>query len=361
MKVAQILPRLDAGGVERGVVDLNREFARRGIDSVVISSGGAWAAKIEEDGGAHFHSEVASKNPLTAPARALRLRALLAQIAPDIAHIRSRVPAWLFRFANRKLGLPAVSTLHGLNRRGRYSRAMVDFARVICPSAAALAHAKNVLGADETKLRLAPRGIDLAHFDPAAVDAAAARARRGWDGRVVALSVGRLGRGKGHDIFIRAVRRARETKPALLGVVVGGGDPRALSALAALADSESIVFVGAQKDMRECYAAADLVVSAARKPESFGRTMAEALAMNKPTLAAAHGGALDIVRPPNDGAFFAPENEEELSRLLAAFDPAPRVGLREGIIARFSLAQMTQKTIAVYEEVLAEKSRADAD
>ena len=358
MKVAQILPRLDAGGVERGVVDLNREFARRGIDSVVISSGGAWAAKIEEDGGAHFHSEVASKNPLTAPARALRLRALLAHIAPDIAHIRSRVPAWLFRFANRKLGLPAVSTLHGLNRRGRYSRAMVDFARVICPSAAALAHAKNVLGADETKLRLAPRGIDLAHFDPAAVDAAAARARRGWDGRVVALSVGRLGRGKGHDIFIRAVRRARETRPALLGVVVGGGDSRAL---ADLADSESIVFVGAQKDMRECYAAADLVVSAARKPESFGRTMAEALAMNKPTLAAAHGGALDIVRPPIDGAFFAPENEEELSRLLAAFDPAPRVGLREGIIARFSLAQMTQKTIAVYEEVLAEKIRVDAD
>ena len=67
------------------------------------------------------------------------------------------------------------------------------------------------------------------------------------------------------------------------------------------------------------------------------------------------------MRAPIDGAFFAPENEEELSRLLAAFDSAPRVGLREGIIARFSLAQMTQKTIAVYEEVLAEKSRADAD
>ena len=33
MRVVQLLPALDEGGVERGVVELNREYVSRGIAS----------------------------------------------------------------------------------------------------------------------------------------------------------------------------------------------------------------------------------------------------------------------------------------------------------------------------------------
>ena len=40
MRVVQLLPELNEGGVERGVVELNREFVKKGITSFVISLGG---------------------------------------------------------------------------------------------------------------------------------------------------------------------------------------------------------------------------------------------------------------------------------------------------------------------------------
>ena len=112
MHILQILPALDEGGVERGTVELNREFVRRGHVSTVISSGGRMVSTVEREGGRHVTLEVKSKNPLTALARAAALRRALVAIQPDLIHFRSRVPGWLVRLANRSLRLPVVSTVH---------------------------------------------------------------------------------------------------------------------------------------------------------------------------------------------------------------------------------------------------------
>ena len=67
MRVIQLLPELNEGGVERGTVELNREFVQQQHESIVISRGGILADTIEKDGGRHLHFDVCSKNPLTAP------------------------------------------------------------------------------------------------------------------------------------------------------------------------------------------------------------------------------------------------------------------------------------------------------
>ena len=113
MRIVQILPSLNDGGVERGVVDSNRLYVRAGHESIVISAGGKRVAQIEADGGRHVTLDMRSKNPLTAPWRAWALRRALREIRPDIVHFRSRVPGWLTLWANRPLGLPTVSTMHG--------------------------------------------------------------------------------------------------------------------------------------------------------------------------------------------------------------------------------------------------------
>ena len=40
MRIVQVIPELNEGGVERGVVELNREFVKLGIESYIISNGG---------------------------------------------------------------------------------------------------------------------------------------------------------------------------------------------------------------------------------------------------------------------------------------------------------------------------------
>ncbi|MDT8423606.1 MAG: glycosyltransferase, partial [Desulfuromonadales bacterium] len=95
MKIVQLLPELNEGGVERGVVELSRELVKRGHESIVISNGGKQARQIALDGGEHIQLDLCSKNPLTAPIRILKLRRCLRELNPDIIHARSRVPAWL--------------------------------------------------------------------------------------------------------------------------------------------------------------------------------------------------------------------------------------------------------------------------
>jgi glycosyltransferase involved in cell wall biosynthesis len=92
------------------------------------------------------------------------------------------------------------------------------------------------------------------------------------------------------------------------------------------------------------------VVSSSKKPESFGRSVAEALALNTPVVATDHGGVLDIIIEAENG-FFYPVGE---SRILAEYIEKCRGLEFDGyryISEYFSLGQMVDKTLQVYEEV----------
>ena len=314
-----MLPALNIGGIERGVVDLSRELVRHGWDSIVLSAGGELARRIDDDGGRHIIFDCAAKNPFNAPIRAWRLRRLLQQLEPDIIHIRSRVPAWLLRF----VGAPCstVSTFHGLYKVGRYSSRMAAADKVICPSTAVFEHVSRHYGTPDERLAVIHRGVDLEYFDPQKADIEFCRRFRQkhhLENAVIASIVGRLSALKGHDIFIRAIARAKQKIPGLVGLIVGdSGKISRLSRLKTLAAElgigEHLRFVGAQKQMREFYHLSDFVISASRQPEAFGRTVAEALAMERPVIAPAHGGALDIIRDGENGYLVPPADDAALS------------------------------------------------
>jgi glycosyltransferase involved in cell wall biosynthesis len=170
MHIVQLIPSLNEGGTERGVVDLNREFVRRGIQNTVVSSGGKLATQIVEQGGRHIVCDVKSKNPLTFPLRVLKLRKILRDLSPDILHVRSRVPGWLVRFANMPLGVPVVSTVHGFNTVNGYSRIMVRAERVIGASEAMRSYLRQHYGITDERFRLIPRGMDAEGFNPEKLD-----------------------------------------------------------------------------------------------------------------------------------------------------------------------------------------------
>ena len=277
-----------------------------------------------------------------------------------VLHARSRVPAWLCRFANTKLRLPFVTTVHGFNSVSRYSAIMTQGDRVIYGSAAIRDYILKNYPVEESKLRYVPRGVDTGYFAPEKADRSFMedfRRTHGLEGRYVITIVGRITEWKGHDTFIRALAEVRKQHPEAVGLAAGGvaaGKEDYFGTLQQLAaeTGADIRFAGSQSKIREIYALSDLVVSAASsKPETFGRTAAEALAMDKPVIASAHGGSLDIVLDGVNGFLFPPGNSAALAaRILDALRFDFR-DLRGHIERNFSLQHMTDTELAVYREL----------
>ena len=361
MRIVQLLPELNEGGVERGVVDFNRELVQRGHDSIVISAGGRLAAQIEADGGCHLLCEVASKNAFSAWPRVLQLRRLLRELQPDIVHARSRVPAWLAWLANRPLGLPFVTTVHGFNSVNAYSKVMTYGDRVICVSGAIREHVKKHYNVPEEKLRVIPRGIDLEQFDPEHLDQAFMaefRQRYQLQRRCVISSVGRVTQLKDYETLIAALVALKPQMPELTGLIVGGVREDKQDYFARLqaqvqqaGAADYIHFTGSQSKVAEIYALSTVVVCSSKKPESFGRAAAEALAMNVPVVASGHGGMLDIVRVDQTGYLFNPGDAATLAARLQQAAARSWSGLRPFVEENFSLEQMVAKTLSVYAEL----------
>jgi glycosyltransferase involved in cell wall biosynthesis len=366
MKILQILPSLDDGGVERGTVDSNRLYVTAGHESWVISAGGKRVVEIERDGGKHITLDVKSKNPLTALPRMLALRKAIKQIQPDIIHFRSRVPGWLTLWANatRPLRLPVVSTLHGLNHPCFYSSVMVRADRVICVSTAGLNFVKeNYPWVPDDKLKIIPRGVDIDFFSPDALN-------KTWmdtfirehnlAGKFIATAIGRVSALKGIDTLVRAIAELKDTHPDCVALIVGGpqkNQERVMEELHTLAAelgvSDRIHFVGSQRAIPEIAALSNVVCSCnTKKPESFGRTVAEALAMNTPVIAAKHGGVLDIIRDGIDGYFYTPGNATELAQAIIKVKTTPFGDLRTHIAENFTAECLAKTTLALYEDLL---------
>jgi glycosyltransferase involved in cell wall biosynthesis len=202
MRIVQLIPELNQGGVERGVIELNRELVKRGHQSIVISAGGKLAPQIDIDGGQHIQLDVCSKNPLTFFTRVLKLKTILLKLQPDILHARSRVPAWLCRFANKTLKIPFVTTVHGFNSVSKYSEIMLKGQRVIYGSSAIKNYVLENYTIDESTMRYVPRGIDMDYFDPAKADQSFIHAflkEHQLENGLLFTMVGRITEWKGQD------------------------------------------------------------------------------------------------------------------------------------------------------------------
>ncbi len=364
MHIVQILPELNQGGVERGTVEFSRELVLRGHTSTVISAGGTQVAQIEKDGGRHITLDVCSKNPFSFPFRALALRRALCSMrpAPSILHVRSRIPAWLCWFANKTLKLPFVTTVHGFNSVSKYSAVMTKGDTIICVSHPLKEYIQTHYGTPDEKITVVHRGIDPNEFDPGQLDHEWMESfsdEYNLNDKYVVTAVGRITELKDYETLIRAVADCARDIPHICGLIVGGvrHDKQAyyerLQALIKeLHVEKCMVFAGSHSRMPEIYALSDVLISCSKKPESFGRTMIEAMAMNTPIIATRHGGALDIIEEGQTGFLVSPGNPNELATALRRQKDIESTGLRDYVLSRFLLDQMVDKTIGVYERLV---------
>jgi len=365
LTVVQLLPALDAGGVEKSTIEIAGALVAAGHRAIVVSAGGRLLPVLQAAGAEHLALDIGRKSLLTlrhVPA----LRRLLRQVDADIVHARSRLPAWLARLALR--GRPAgarphlVTTVHGLNSPSRYSAVMASGERVICVSQTVhdyvLAHYPRT---DPARLQVIARGIDPARFPRHAWPDAGARAAVAARHPALAgqgpllLLPGRGTRLKGHADALALLARLRDAGSDARLWLPGArqaGRERYIEELerqaVRLGVAQAVAFTEPTAAIVEAYAASDLVLQLSRKPEAFGRTVIEALAVGRPVLGWRHGGVgelLDALQPAGAVAPFDADALAATATTLLRHPPALPPAIPH------TLQAMQQATLALYDQL----------
>ena len=369
MHIVQLLPELNEGGVERGTVEISRELVKRGNKSTVISVGGKLVSQIEKEGGRHVTLPIASKNPLTALPRAWALRRALLELQPDVLHARSRVPAWLTRLAKRPLGLPWVTTVHGLNRINAYSRIMIEGDCVIAVGEAVKEHVVVGYGLAPDSVRVIQRGVDMLEFSDANLDSSfiqRIRTQYNLANSLVAVAVGRVTFLKDYESLIEAAAQLRDKVARPLKVLIAGGaHPKKQDYYESLLNrvkSHSLVgsvhFIGSQTKVAELYRLADVSVNVSLKMGNMGRTVVESLAMGTPVIATTYPGLNNLIRDGLNGAIIDTQSPGALARALA--EAVERDWSQEVIRATvphdYTLDGMVDQLVDVYQSLAGSSS-----
>jgi len=311
LTVLQVLPELNSGGVERGTIELAEKLVEEGHRSIVISNGGSLVKNLTATGSEHIQLPVHKKSFLSF----FQVKPLVRHIdliQPDIIHVRSRLPAWLIRYALKKCRyknkIKLISTVHGLYSVNRYSQIMTRADHIIAVSNTVKGYIlKNYPEVNENKITVIFRGVDSNKFNPSI------KRSKKWlkqwqqdfpttkDKRILTLP-GRVTRLKGHQEFLKLIAKLKSQKISIHGLIVGDIHQSKQSyfeeikqQIKKLDIEEMISFTGLREDIAEIYQYSDIVYSLSSKPESFGRTVLEPLVMGKMVLGWSHGGVGEIL------------------------------------------------------------------
>ena len=377
LKIVQILPELEEGGVEGETLDLAVYLTQRGHESIVISGGGRLVSTLEAAGCRHLLWPHIGEKSYRCLKYINKLRKFFIDEKVDVVHLLSRLPAWLGYLAWQALPVgvrPAlITTFHGFYSVNSYSTIMTRGERVVAVSEVIRDHILENYGTRKDKLTLIHGGFDEEMFNPAHVTAERVeKLIDSWNLKEneapVILLPGRLTQWKGQDFFIDSLGQIKDCHFMALCVGDLGENP---SFTKKLQDKihyhqlqEKVKLVGHCNDMPAALSLADIVVSASStQPEAFGKVAIEAMAMEKPIIATAHGGSLETVVDGKTGWLVEPLNVREMSlrirKSLADLDACRRIGKagRSWVLDHFTAEVMCRKSESLYYDLLEEKRR----
>ena len=373
MKIIQILPELNSGGVERGTCELAEHLVKIGHESIVISHGGRLTQRLAEQGTRHITLPIHRKSFATFFLVA-SLRKIFLNEKPDIIHVRSRVPAWIAWLAWKSLPRSSrprfVSTFHGFYSVNAYSRIMTRGEQIIAVSESIKQHILKHYPVDPDRITVIHRGISNNFYRPDYQPSNEWLDR--WKAQYPQLHgkyhinlPGRISRWKGHEHFCYLIHALRQKNLPVHGTIAGSCHPKKqefgieLRALIeTLKITEHITFLGDRTDLREVMSVSDAVVSLSLDPEAFGRVSLEAMGLGRPVAAYHHGGVaeqLDALFPDGN---IPPGDWKAAAELIASWIiQAPLPPLENS----FTLEKMLFQTIKLYASLTSNKKSTTSD
>jgi hypothetical protein len=221
-------------------------------------------------------------------------------------------------------------------------------------------------GHDPSRIRVALNGIDLHRWQPG-VGREQIRQELGLaEETPVILTVCRLFAPKGPGELVRAFNRLTPDHPDARLLIVGntmdGGFVDELRAMIAeFGLTDRVVLTGHRPDVPALMAACD-VFAMPSLGEPFGLVFAEAMAMERPVVALASGGAPEVVVQGVTGLLSEPGDLDGLTADLDGLLADPERRRRMGAVGRrrveemFTIQRMTQDLAEVYRDITASQA-----
>ena len=304
--VMHLLPRLEVGGVERQVLDITKALVSHGWQSTVVCAHGRLVSELKAAGGRHIDLEIGKKS-LRNLCRRADLIEILASEKPDILHAHSRLPAWVALWALKSKKLPQkphfVTSFHSFYSAGLYSSCMARGETVTAVSQAVADYAVKHWPKQLVKPpAVIYSGVDLSGYASLPAKSTQPTQHVAEKGRKQILIVGRVVRNKGADMLPALVAEllvllGRERMPV---IVVAGSLGRSAymnrlqAGLQAVHGDEFVRFLGPVDDVPALLATSTALMSLSLR-EGFGKTIVEALAADRPTLAWKHTGLQEVM------------------------------------------------------------------
>jgi len=375
LKIAYVLPNIEAGGTEQHVLALCRLLDRTRFSPSLVTTAG---------GGALFEafSALVPMKVTGDPARGKRFRSTPWEHARTVASLvrilRERQPDILHAYlpAANVIG-PLAARMAGVRRVIVSKRSMADYKQqfpllrhtdslgnrladiILVNSDAVRRDVERTERHWERKFRKIFNGV--APIEPWTPEEAMAFRRRERipAEALVAICVSNFYPYKGHEELVEAAARIVPTFPNIIFLLVGrdSGTLEAIKMRVRKRGIEgSVRFVGSRTDVPDLLRASDLFVHPSRE-EGFSNAILEAMAAGLPVVACDVGGNPEVIVDGETGRLAPPRDPERFADAMVELiaDESKRkifgeAGLRRAA-ERFSLDRMVGEMESLYESL----------
>ncbi|MEQ8537681.1 MAG: glycosyltransferase [Coleofasciculus sp. D1-CHI-01] len=187
-------------------------------------------------------------------------------------------------------------------------------------------------------------GFELNSYKTQANDPNHIRKKLGLDGQFIVGHFSRLSPWKGQHILLEALTQC---SPEVSAILVGDalfGEQNYVQHLhqqvAELGLKERVQFLGFRSDIVPLMKACDLIAHTSTAPEPFGRVIVEAMLCERPIVAAAGGGVIELIEAEKTGWLFSPNNSPQLAQIITTCRNQPE---RAATMARQAQSQASQR------------------
>jgi len=343
IKVLQVIPKLGYGGAETGCYDLAHYLSEHNCRSYIATSGGELLEYIDKKKVKLIKLPVHSKNPILILLNSIMLIFIILFFNISIVHARSRAPAWSCWIATKITRRKFVTTFHGTYNFNNFVK----------------------------KFLVIFRGINIDYFDSSTTtENDEDKLLKKWKlnvGKKIILMPGRLTSWKGQEIFIEALNLVNKELgyENIYGIILGGNQGRDIykKKLLRLVEQHRLInqikFVEHCNNMPLAYKISDIVISASKEPEAFGRVAVEAQSMEKPIIASNIGGSIETIINDKTGFLFETGNALSLSKkiievLQLGETTLKSMGIeaRKNVTKKFNVEKMCFSTYSEYKKLL---------
>ena len=371
--IAQILPALNTGGVERGVVEISKALTENNFRSIVISSGGHFESQLRRNGAIHYKLDVHSKNPLRWVKIRNQLKVILEEEKVDLLHLCSRAPAWIAFPLGSILDIPVITSVHMRFRRTNIFKKIYN--SVLTKGDAVIAISKHIEKSIKTvfpkvghKINVIHRGVDLELFNPNNIKAgriiAQSKTLNLRDNVPVIVMASRPAMWKGYSVLITALSKVKEDFQCVL---IGAGDGSTkfqkilIDKIIRLKLEAKVKLLKSTRDIQAAMILGDIVVMPSLTPEPFGRVILEAQALGKIPIAFDHGGASETIINGKTGFLAEPLKIKSLAENISLAlnlkaNKREKMGdySKKFVSKNFSHDRMCKLTLSLYKQCIAE-------